>query len=86
MGKRSENNFKKRFGDPLRVELKFAEKPLEGFERKHQTKKIVDAVEQVLTSALGRKPTRDELLGNVPLPKGRRNAVKASKPTVDYQI
>ena len=86
MGKRSENNFKKRFGDPLRVELKFAEKPLEGFERKHQTKKIVDAVEQVLTSALGRKPTRDELLGNVPLPKGRKNTVKPSKSPVDYQI
>jgi len=63
MHKCAENNFKKRFGDPPRFEIKYPKKPLEGSERIYRNQKIANAVEQVLTGILGRKPTKDELIG-----------------------
>ncbi len=63
MGKRAENNFEKRFGNPPRFNVVYPNKPLEGGERIYRNKKIVSAVEQVLTGIIGRKPTADELSG-----------------------
>ena len=51
-----------------------------------QNKAIGNAYEQVLAGLLGRKPTRDELLGNVLLSEDMIKEVKAAKPAADYQI
>ena len=64
MGSRSKNNFEKRFGNPPRFNVVYPSKPLKGSAQIDHDQKIVEAVEQVLTGILGRKPTRDELVGN----------------------
>ena len=86
MGKRADNNFKKRFGDPVKFMVIYPEKPLEGAEREYQSKMICDAYEQVLTGLLGRKPTRDEVLGYVPLSEDMLKESEPAKASVDYQI
>ena len=63
MGTRAEVNFKKRFGDPPRFNVIYPKKSLEGSERIYRNQKITDAVDKVLTGILGRKPTKDELIG-----------------------
>jgi hypothetical protein len=68
MNSRSEANFEKRFGNPPRFNVVYPNKSLEGYGRISRNKKIVMAVEQVLTGILGRKPTADELTGCVILP------------------
>ena len=57
MGNRAENNFKKRFGDPPGIVVKFEQKPLDSEERKYRNRGIADAVKAVLTDLLGREPT-----------------------------
>jgi hypothetical protein len=71
VGKRSEQNFYKRFED--RIEVIYADKPLEGEERRLNHKSLVNAVKVVMTAALKREPTREELLGIVPVVVRRKN-------------
>ena len=61
MGQRITNNFKKRFGD--RVRIIYREKPLKSNEQKLQNEILAKAVTQVLTGILKREPTIEELLG-----------------------
>jgi len=49
MGERIKKNFEKRFGNPPRFNVIYPSKPLEGAERVYRNKKIVNAVEQILT-------------------------------------
>jgi hypothetical protein len=73
MGKQIHNNFKKRFGD--RIEVFYADKPLEGEERRLNRKSLIQAVRVVLAAALNREPTQEELLGIVPIcPRRKRGA------------
>ena len=72
MGRRSEQNFHKRFGD--RIKVIYANNPLEGEERRLNHKKLVDAVKVIMTAALQREPTREELLG-ITAVAGRRRTV-----------
>ena len=61
MGKRLTNNFKKRFGDPIKVV--YPDKPLEGEERRIQNEKIFQTYAAVLSGILKREPTTDEIAG-----------------------
>jgi len=63
MGERIKKNFEKRFCNPTPFNVLYPSKSLEVAERIYRNKKIVNAVEQVLTGILGRKPTRGELTG-----------------------
>ena len=85
MGKRIMDNFKKRFGDPPNIEIVFAKKPLDSFEKRHRNKKIFDAYIAILRSILGREPTKAELAGWVDISKVKKK-IKIIKPAVDYQI
>jgi hypothetical protein len=76
MGKRADNNFKKRFGDPPRIVVKFEQKPLDSEERKYRSRRIADAVKAILTDLLGREPTHDELIGRVPIAENDIKKVK----------
>lgn len=80
MGKRTENNFKKRFGDPPRFNVIYPKKPLEGSERIYRNQKIADAVDKVLTGILGRKPTKDELIGRKRIDEAEFKACEVGKP------
>ncbi len=60
MGKQNQN-FEKRFGG--KVEVIYAEKPLEGEDRRLNRKSLIEALRVVMLSALNREPTREELLG-----------------------
>ncbi len=77
MGERIKKNFEKRFGNPSRINVVYPTKPLEGSERVAHNKKIVNAVEQVLTGILGRKPTADELTGRKRIDEADFKACKA---------
>ena len=79
MGNRAENNFKKRFGDPPRFNVIYPKKPLEGSERIYRNQKIADAVDKVLTGILGRKPTKDELIGRKRIDEAEFKACEAGK-------
>ena len=50
MGKRAENNFKKRFGDPMRITLSFPKKPMSSAERAIYNKGLVSAYVGLLES------------------------------------
>ena len=79
MGKRIVNNFEKRFGDPPRFNVIYPKKPLEGSERIYRNQKIADAVDKVLTGILGRKPTKDELIGRKSVDEAEIKACVAGK-------
>ena len=80
MGERIKKNFEKRFGNPPRFNVIYPSKPLEGAERVYRNKKIVNAVEQILTGILGRKPTKDELIGRKRIDEAEFVANKSVKP------
>jgi hypothetical protein len=64
MGRSVEDNFKKRFGDPMRVEVNYSkEKPLPSSEESYQNKRLLKAYTEVLKGILGREPTQDEITG-----------------------
>jgi len=79
MTKRIKNNFEKRFGNPPRFNVIYPSKPLEGSERVYRNKKIVEAVERVLTGILDRKPTKDELIGRKRIDEAEIKACVAGK-------
>ena len=80
MGKRIENNFKKRFGDPPRITVNFEQKHLDSTEREYRNKRICEAFVAVMTSVLGRKPTRKELLGEVLITEASIKKSKRKSP------
>ncbi len=65
MGLRLERKFQERFGD--RIEVVYADKPLEGEERRLNSKRLSEAVKAVMTAILKREPTPEELLGIKPI-------------------
>lgn len=79
MSDRIKKNFEKRFGDPPRFNVIYPKKPLEGSERIYRNQKIADAVDKVLTGILGRKPTKDELIGRTRISEAKLKACKAGK-------
>ncbi len=73
MGGRSvSDNFKKRFGDPERIEIKFEAKKVSFVEEADRNKKMAEAATDILRGVLGRKPTHDEIIGKVDISKSLR--------------
>ena len=73
MGRRIEQNFQKRFGD--RIAIVYADKPLQGEERRIHHQRLSEAVKAVLTAILKREPTLEELLGIKPIVMDRKKSV-----------
>ena len=69
MGRRLSDNFKKRFGDPPRIEIKYTKKKLSSTEEVYRSSQIATAHAKVLRSILGREPTQNEILGKVDISK-----------------
>ncbi|MBI5872873.1 MAG: hypothetical protein HZB36_01860 [Candidatus Omnitrophica bacterium] len=63
------DNFKKRFGDPPRIEIKFEAKKASFVEEADRSKKMAEAATGILRGVLGREPTQDEILGRVDIAK-----------------
>ena len=73
MGGRSvSDNFKKRFGDPARIEIKFAKDKLSPSEEAYRDEKTTAAYVDVLRNLLGREPTHEEIIGKVDISKNLR--------------
>jgi len=76
MGRRISNNFKRRFGDPARIELQYPKDKLSLSEESYRSEQLSKAYEGVLKSILGREPVQEEILGNVDI---RKNIKKGEK-------
>lgn len=72
MGRSTSDNFKRRFGDPPRIALKFDKKKASFVEDADKSKKLADAAIGILRGVLGRDPTQDEILGKVDISERRR--------------
>ena len=69
MGRSIKDNFKRRFGDPARIEIRYAKKKLTPSEESYRNTKVATVYREVLRKFLGREPTQDEILGNMDIPK-----------------
>ncbi len=72
MGRSISDNFKKRFGDPSRIKIKFATEKLPPSGELYRSEKMTTAYAEVLRGVLGREPTQDEILGKVDISKSLR--------------
>ncbi len=79
MGRSISENFKRRFGDPPRIEIKYETKKASFDERAHRNQKMVEATIDVLRGILGREPTQAEILGEVDISKTILSGKKATK-------
>ena len=69
MGRSVSDNFKKRFGDPERIEIKFETGKLSPSEEARRNEATATAYVDVLRGILGREPTHDEIIGKVDISK-----------------
>lgn len=69
MGRSTSDNFKRRFGDPARMEVKY--EPCKGSpsEDTCRSEQLSKAYAGVLKGVLGREPTQDEILGKIDVSK-----------------
>lgn len=72
MGRSTSDNFKKRFGDPERIEIKFETAKLSTFEESCRSEQLSKAYVEVLRGVLGREPTQNEIIGKVDILKSLR--------------
>lgn len=63
MGRSAEDNFKKRFGDPMRVDVEYSKNRTSPSQKDYQSKQLSKAYVEVLRGMLGREPTQDEIIG-----------------------
>ena len=64
MGERIKDNFKRRFGDPVRIKIEYAKDKISPFEDEYRSEQISKAHAGVLKGILGREPTLAEVKGN----------------------
>lgn len=77
MGGRSiKENFKERFGDPERIEIKFETGKLSPSEEARRNEATATAYVDVLRGILGREPTHDEIIGKVDISKTKKREAK----------
>lgn len=62
-GRSSKDNFKRRFGDPARIEIEYAKDKIAPSEEAYRSEQISKAYAGILKGILGREPTQDEILG-----------------------
>ncbi len=65
MGRSIKDNFKRRFGDPARIEIEYAKDKIAPSEEAYRSEQISKAYAGVLKGVLGCEPTKDEISGNV---------------------
>lgn len=70
MGKSTSDNFKRRFGDPERIEIKYKIGKGATSEDTYRSEQLSKAYAGVLKGVLGREPTQDEIIGKVDIAKG----------------
>lgn len=82
MGGRSiKDNFKRRFGDPVRIEVKYEIGKGSPAENTSRSEKLSKACADVLRGLLGREPTQDEIIGKTDIV---RHVKKLGKNEKDY--
>lgn len=69
MGRGVSDNFKRRFGDPGRIEVKYETGKLSPSEELYRSEKTTVAYAEVLRGVLGREPTQDGIIGKVDISK-----------------
>ena len=62
-GRSAKDNFKRRFGDPARIEIEYAKDKISPSEEAYRSEQMSKAYAGVLKGILGREPTQDELSG-----------------------
>lgn len=72
MGRSVSDNFKKRFGDPARIEIKLAKDKLSPSDKAYRNKKTAAAYVDVIRNLLSREPTHEEIIGKVDISKDLR--------------
>lgn len=72
MGRSVSDNFKKRFGDPERIEIKFETGKLSVPEEARRNEATAMAYVDVLRGIWGWEPTPDEILGKVDISKTKK--------------
>lgn len=73
MGRRISDNFKRRFGDPPRFEIKYATDKLSPSEKSYRNEKMATAYVEALRGILGREPTHAEILGKVDISRAKKH-------------
>lgn len=77
MGGRSiSDNFKKRFGDPARIEIRYAKGKILPSEELYRSDQLSKAYTGILKGILGREPTQDEILGKADISTKSRKKLK----------
>ncbi len=71
-GRSTSDNFKRRFGDLERIELKLETKKASVVEEADRNKKMAEATTDILRSVIGREPTHDEIIGKVDISKTKK--------------
>lgn len=74
MGGRSiKDNFKKRFGETARIEIRYVKDKILPSEDSYRSEQLSKAYAGVLKGILGRDPTQDEILGKKDISTKLRN-------------
>lgn len=63
-GRSTSDNFKRRFGDPTLIEIRYDKDKIAPSEEAYRSGQISKAYAGVLKGILGREPTQDEVIGN----------------------
>lgn len=71
-GRSAKDNFKRRFGDPARIEIEYAKDKISPSEEAYRSEQISKAYAGVLKGILGREPTQDEIIGKTDISKINR--------------
>jgi len=75
-GRSTVDNLKRRFGDPARIEIRYAKDKISSSEDSCRSEHLSKAYAGVLKGILGREPTQDEIIGKTDIArhlKKRRN-------------
>lgn len=75
-GRSAKDNFKRRFGDPARIEIRYDKDKVSPSDDAYRSEQISKAYAGVLKGVLGREPTPDEIIGKTDIArhlKKRRN-------------
>ncbi len=75
-GRSTSDNFRRRFGDPARIEIRYAKDKMTPSEDSCRNEQISKAYAGVLKGVLGREPTQEEINGKTDIAwhlKKRRN-------------
>jgi len=70
------DNFKKRFGDPVRIKIEYAKDKISPSEDAYRSEQISKAYAGVLKGILGREPTQDKIDGRVNIKSSLSRHVK----------